>query len=350
MSFRPTSKGHWGISLYGFIASIFAISLFSWQIGLCIFISQFIIFIAILKFRSENRVEGVWWGVVFSFVKRGLNSLHKIVQGTKNWRPILMSITFNGEKNYPDKIAYISEKIALYQGLVNMNIINDRRGENEIKKYDFTIPASLVAVNDPTEAVLSLVQSSNPSGIDPNSILLEYSKKINTVEVMNKILDLEKNIFLLKNAERFKKHEKIDIWWRGEKNGNLMVLLAYIMNSSVESSKRKNHSIRIIRKLNPGEKEEQVKKDITQIIEKARLNGEIVVLSEDENNFTETLEKVSKDSDLIILGLPGTIKNEGIKKLFKLNELFFIQEIEKYNNLPTILFVKSSTLFNLIEE
>ena len=351
-TFRPTTKGHWAISLYGFLAALFAIALFSWKIGIAVFISQYIVFRLILKYKSENKLEGVWWGVLFAFITKSLKSLKKIVQGSKNWRPILTSISFGGAKNYPKKIAYFSEQIAAYQGLVNMNIISSETENGvEVDKLNFDIPIKLIKVTNPTEAVLSLIQASYPSGIEPNSVLLEYSKKIDTVKIINKTLSLEKNVLLLKNAEKFEKHEKIDIWWRGERNGNLMVLLAYIINSSVEQQKRKDYRIRVIRKLDLNENIDDVEIEIKEILDKARLNGEVVVLSSESNSsFIDTLTEVSKDSDLLILGLPGNIKSDGLTKLFNLNEIFFAQEIEKYNHLPTILFVKCFSIFNLIEE
>jgi len=353
-TFRPTSKGHWLISLYGFLTSIFAIALFSWKIGVLIFLSQYLIFVLILRFKTENRLEGVWWGVLFSFITKGLKSLQKIVQGTKNWRPILTAITFNGENNYPDKIGYISEKIASFLGLVHMNIISidnnilNNKSDNDIKKYN--IPTCYINTVDPTESILTMVQSSHLGGFNPNTVLIEYSKKIDSVKIINKILSLGKNILILKNAEKFQKHEKIDIWWRGEKNGNLMVLLSYIINLSKDAKINKNSAVRVIRKLGETEEEITVSNEIKNILEKARVNGEILVLPHNDEVFVNDLKKVSGETDLIILGLPGNFKNEGLTKVFRLNELFFSQEIEKFNELPTILFVKSYSYLNLIEE
>jgi len=417
-TFRPTSKGHWAISLYGFLAALTAICLFSWKIGIAIIVSQFIIFQLILKFKSENKLEGVWWGVLFSLVSKGLVALKKVVQGTKNWRPIITTILFQGDRipktidsvhftddilpniksqedeklllqsyrkdgtNYvlsldldnikdikikhfeiwqalvrtgyiaPVRITYLADRIASYQGLVNQNIIHSNIKENNFIPINSTnISTSIININDPTQAVLSIIQASNPGGIDSNSILLDYSKKINTVQIVDKILSQNKNVFILKNGSKLKKHENIDIWWRGEKNGNLMVLLAYIINNSVDVRLRKSYKIRIIRKLAENENADVARDEMSDLMKKARLTGDVLTLLYSSEPFHETLIHVSKNADLIMMGLPGDVSvMEGIGKFFKLDEMFFDKEINKYDDLPALLFVKSASLMNLIEE
>ncbi|MCG8572193.1 MAG: amino acid permease [Spirochaetes bacterium] len=350
-SFRPTSKGHWSISLYGFAICMGVIALDNLMIGIGVILSQGLIFFLLLKFKSQNKLEGVWWGVVFSMVTRNLFSLKKIVQGTKNWRPILNCFAFAGEDNNPQKVAYLAEKIALYQGMVNLNIINNTpENQDQIAPKQFKIPTRLVNINDSTEAILSIIQSSHPGDIEPNSILLEYTRNINSIEIINQILKLRKNVFLLKNGSKLADHQKIDIWWRGEKNGNLMVLLAYIINNTLDLKTRDNYTIRIIRKIGPDENTNTANNEMHTLLEKARLTGEVIVLPHSNQPFPETLYDHSKDADLIMMGLPGNINKDGLAKLFKLNEVFFDQDIIKYDNLPAILFVKSAYQLNLLVE
>lgn len=352
-TFRPTFKGHWAISLYGFLAAIITICIFDPLIGVSIIAAQLLLFWLILRFKSENRLEGVWWGVLFSFVTSSLKSLKKIVQGSKNWRPIVTAFSFDEENHSPDKTCYISDKIASYQGLVNMNVIElakESSIKNKLNLDEFNIPVKYINTSDPTEAILSIVQASNPGSLESNSILLEYSTKINSIEIINQILRLEKNVFLIKNSQKLEKHEVIDIWWRGEKNGNLMVLLAYIINNSIEIKRRRSHKIRIIRKLGVEENSEIARAEMTTLLQKARLSGEVMIIPHNDEPFIETLHKISSEADLVMMGLPGNIKSDGLAGLFKLNEVFFNQEITRYDEMPTILFVKSAYHLNLIEE
>ena len=350
-TFRPTSRGHWLISLYGFLASVIAISLFSWIVGILIFISQYLIFQLILRYKAKGKLEGVWWGVLFSFISRGLSALNRIVQGTKNWRPILSAVAFSEKDSCPEKISYLAETIASYKGLVNLHIIKTgKNSEIDVDISQYKIPTGIISAADPSQAILSIIQMNNLGGISHNTILLEYTRKVDTVRIINRILSLDNNILLLKNGKKLQKNDMIDIWWRGEKNGNLMVLLAYIMKSSIENRVNKSDRIRIIRRLDEGDVEESSYAEMVNLLEKARLTGEVVILPFTDEPFVDTVYKTSSNSDLIMMGLPGNYTDREGRRFFNLNEFFFNKEINRYDELPPILFIKSAYVMNLIED
>ena len=349
-SFRPTFKGHWLISLYGFVSCLVAISLFNWKIGLMIFLSQYWMFKLILKYKAEGKLEGVWWGFLFRLITRALESLQGIVQGSHNWRPVIASFAYREEYEIWKKIAYLSEKLASYQGLVSLNILTlPKLSEDSLDCSSLSIPVVEISTGAPGQTVLDLMQSCQHSGISPNTVLMQYHSKLENVKILNKALSLNKDILFLKNGERFKTGGTLDIWWRGEQNGNLMVLLAYIMNLS--SEERDRYDIRIIRKLGKNEEKDQAESELYSLLKKARLSGKILILDAPEVSFKETLDKVSSSTSLIMMGLPGNyVAENGNRSLFKLNEFFFDKEVSGYGNLPAILFVRSSRPMTLMEE
>ncbi len=349
-TFRPTFKGHWLISLYGFIACILIISLFDWRVGLFVFVSQYIIFRLILKFKSEGKLEGVWWGFFFTLITRALARLKSIALDSRNWRPIVSAYAYhNGAWS---ETAQVAEKIATFQGWAHLNILSGplKEDENEIDTSSLTIPSAVIQASDSTKTILALLQTSNPIGINPNTILLEYNYKVDNISILNKILLMGKDILLFKGGEKLKKSERLDIWWRGERNGNLMVLLAYIMNRSLIDNDEPVFKVRIIRKLQEEEKIETTKIEIASLLNKARLSGEIMILPFDTIPFIETLEAVSGNASLIMMGLPGNYIENQKRKLFKLDKFFFTKEIKKYDNLPPTLFVRSARHIKLTED
>jgi len=50
------------------------------------------------------------------------------------------------------------------------------------------------------------------------------------------------------------------------------------------------------------------------------------------------------------MGLPGNFAKESKVKIFNLNEYFFDKQISKYDDLPSILFIKSAQHIELIEQ
>ncbi|MBN2443302.1 MAG: amino acid permease [Spirochaetales bacterium] len=350
-TFRPTSRGNWMISLYGFVSSLIAIILFNWLIGLIIFTSQFIIFKLILRYKSKKKLEGVWWGVVFEFMTRGLKSLKKIVQGAKNWRPIVTAIAFNGKKNCPQQIANLADKIASFKGLVNMNIIfSDQSEVEEFNATRYSIPLGFIVNSNPTSGILSSIQISHPGGIIPNTLLIEYEKELNTTKIVKTLLRLEKNILILKNGEHLSSFTHLDIWWKSEMNGNLMLFLAYIIYNSVSYISRQDITIRIIYVLEPEEKESDVLSEFKALLLKSRLKGDILLEPYSKEPIHKTIERVSENTSLILLGLPGTFIKEEKSKVFNFDEYFFDRELERYDNHPPILFVKSAKKISLVED
>lgn len=347
-TFRPTNKNHWSISLFGFLSSIAVIMLFNFWIGIFILGSQYLLFKLILTYKSENKVEGVWWGVLFFLITKGLKKLNKLIQGSKNWRPVLSTIAFSENHNYISKIVLIAKNIASYKGLTNFDIITTQGKLIAKDEIIDSIPFNIIECPNETNAALAIIQASHPGDLTSNTILLEYSDKVNTVKIVNKILELQKNLLLLTNIENIKKFDRIDIWWRGEKNGNLMALLAYIIHIS---NKTINKSYRIIRKLSASENEKESYDELVDLLKRSRLSGEIVILPFNENPFIDTLRENSTDTDLILLGLPGNyIEKAKRTRIFQLNEFFFTKELKKYKNLPPILFVKSVKKIELVEE
>ena len=352
-SFRPTFRGHWAISLYGALACLFAICLFSWQVGILVFTSQFFLFWLILRYKSNNRLEGIWWGVQFSLIQNGLRRLSKIVQGTHNWRPVVTAVGFCDEEEGWKVIGSVAESLAFYQGLVSLHLIKSPRKFNSPADTSrIKIPASIIETPEPSHAILTLFQAGGNSGVDSNTLLIQYHPKVENVSFLQKALDMNKNILFLKEGHLMKETGTIDIWWRGERNGNLMVLLAYIINISRGESRQESYRIRILRKLGGEENEEYARSELNTLLDRARLAGEIRILPDSDEKFLDTLRTESEGAALVMMGLPGnyeenTLQNQIRGSLFKLDEFFFTREIGNYRDMPAILFIRSAKVMEL---
>lgn len=351
-AFRPTFKNHWLISFYGFFACIAAICLFNWKIGIVIFISQYIMFRLILKYKANGRLEGVWWGFVFSNIKRGLVRLDRIVQGTRNWRPVLTAVAFPENRNECAAVVRIAEQIASFQGLVSCNLLTGLKEDDHLLRLDevtSSVPISYVKSSNMTESIITLLQGGNVTGIDSNSVLLAYNQGINNIKVIKAVLAAEKNLLLYKPGRIYEGSMKLDIWWRGERNGNLMVLLAFIINRYLRDRKFAPYEIRIIRILERGQVETEARAEISELLKLSRLEGEILILPRSDRGFNDILNETSSGASLIMLGLPGNYENRG-SDVFRINQLFFDREIKSYKDLPPVLFVKSHEVMDLIED
>ncbi len=97
-----------------------------------------------------------------------------------------------------------------------------------------------------------------------------------------------------------------------------------------------------------GEDREEATRQLKFIMEKARLKGDIMNLPDDQVPINETVEEHSSDAYLILMGLPGE-RAGGIARLFALDRLFFEKEVQKFEHLPPLLFVKAHDVMALFD-
>jgi len=367
-SFRPASKGHWLISLYGFLVCSIVMIIFnppvSIFIGLGIGFFQIILFLLILKYKSKNKVEGVWWGVIFSLAGFLTSKLRRIVQGSKNWRPVVKVFAFGGNNDdVNNAVLRIGEMIASYQGLVTSHLITTSSNDvlKEVRR-GLEEPVHRVIVNNKSEltmAVNSIIQSGDYSNIRTNSVLLQYDNKINWESVINQVVNKSQMNLMLykdnpyfswKSARNVYTDYNIDVWWRGTANGNLSALISYIIHRSNLAGKIKTN-VRIIRKIDGDDQMSQAKIDLETLITKARLTGSPLILPRDNRDILETIRDVSKDANLIMIGLPDSKKETMEKRNIFQNMLYsFEKQVDAFDSLPPVLFVKASHQINLLEE
>lgn len=367
-SFRPSSSGHWIISLYGFIICTVVMIIFSppvsIAIGLGISAFQIILFLLILKYKSKNKVEGVWWGVIFSIAGFLISKLRHIVQGTKNWRPVVKVFAFCNSTDTPNNaVLRIGEMIARYQGLVTSHVVTTK-DDDRLKEMERGLvePVNKVIVNgrsDITMAVKSIIQAGNYSNIKSNTVLLQYDNRVDwecvvdqvvNTSGMNLMLYKDNPFFSWKSARNVYSDYNIDVWWRGTANGNLSALISYIIHRSNLAGKVKTN-VRIIRKIDGDDQMGETKKELETLITKARLTGSPLILPRDDRGILETIKDVSRDANLIMIGLPDTKKESKEKKsLFQSMVYSFDKEVDAFDSLPPVLFVKASHEINLIEE
>jgi uncharacterized glyoxalase superfamily protein PhnB len=90
----------------------------------------------------------------------------------------------------------------------------------------------------------------------------------------------------------------IDIWWRGMRNGSLMVILAYLLSLNSEWSGAK---IRILRVVNTPDEMKSAREELEKLIEAARMDVAVQTFLADDT-FPNMLQKYSGNSTVVFLG------------------------------------------------
>jgi amino acid transporter len=324
-SYRPKFKVHWSISLLGAFGCYCAMFLIHTPATIVAIIISYGIFF-LLERRSMNQSWGdVRSGAWFSLVRFALLKLEDYKWHPRNWKPNMLVFSGNPrERGYlADLVRWLSKGKGINtlvqlivgkpkdmggkEGMKALGLKNLRRFISESKMETF---AKCEVVSEFEEGVLVTSQAHGVGGVRPNVVLFGWSDKLETqtmlVRIMRKLYILNKSVFILKIGDEenaFRNKKTIDVWWaRGGGNGDMMLLLAHLISLHHDW---KSPRIRMLTLIDDPEGKEQAKKNIDNLLKKARLKKEPVILTKErpDQPVSEVVYENSKDTDLTILGL-----------------------------------------------
>ena len=324
-SFRPKFHlFHWTVGCYGAIAC-FAAALF---INALCFLAAFVV-VAALFFIVRRRALASTFGdarrgYYFEHIRRDLLRLDSMPADAKNWRPQIL-ILAGAEKKHQSLIRYGS-------------LLNNERGILTVARIMSVTPESgsveqkrrsaflamrrmsaevgidffpqVVATQDESEfdrALNILLQSHSYGPLAPNIVLSGWPVNQERIEAfcsnLLTIQRLKMNSLLLINPSNGREIESaptqgpIDIWWRGRKNGSLMLILAHLLVCNRNWAKT---PIRLIR-MAPASQRDSAEQELLALAEEARIEAQNLVVT-DERDFATAFRKYSADSSVIFLG------------------------------------------------
>lgn len=347
-SFRPTSRGHWAISLYGFVICMAVIAQFNVWVGIGLLAAQMLMFWLLLRYRSNGRLEGVWWGAQFRIATRGLTRLGTIEQGSKNWRPIVGAFAFSDDEAGRAATFEIAGRIGRFKGLLMYNVLRVARRtppdeRNEVASEDVPTrhQVHIESEREYDSTIRAISQAVLPAGLAMNTVVFPYDTRLDITELTFFLHGRGKNVLLFRNGIAGSEVDgRIDVWWKGEKNGNLMALLAYMIATSDREAGLPRRSVRLLRKLTTTEDPESARRDMEELATAARLDAEVDCIAGDDRPFLQTVRVRSAGATLVLMGLPGEPVGP-LRRLFHADERRLRNTVESMDGLPPILFVKA---------
>ncbi len=326
-SFRPTFRlNHWSIALFGAIVCLAVMFLISalWA-AVSILLSGFLFYI--IK-RSDLRVKwgDVNRGMAYQRARNALLRLEREEYHPKNWRPSILALS-GGAYNRLHLAEYAcwfttgSGIVSIAQVIRGrLEDLSDRRHEAEDILRKFILKENIeafpvVVVEDSIHtAIKALVQCHGISGIRPNTVLLGWSKNPANNEMYTEMLRIVKKMKRsLMVLDCVQKEEKIfipkgaiNLWWAGDKNDSLILLLAYLLQKNPEWS---NNPLRILRPVPERADVENIEKEMQGMLVQSRIEAEILVIP--TVNPLEAVLKAMQPSAALFAGFDP---DEGITK------------------------------------
>ncbi|GIW78931.1 MAG: Na-K-Cl cotransporter [Gemmatales bacterium] len=349
-SYRPRFRWcHWSFSLAGAAGCVAVMFLVDWLWALVAIATMGLLHWYISAKEVEARWGDLQSGLLFERARRALLRLEEELYHPKNWRPIILALSGGGWSR-PHLAVYghwftagrgILSLGQVIQGEVEQRLqrrINQERLLHEfIREQELQAFPAVVVARYLSEGIESLVQSHGLGALRPNTVLLGWPSDPNRVEAfaatLRSVAFLERSILAIRFVEEPEdpwqvEPGTIDVWWRGQKNGELMLLLAHLLTINTEW---RTHRIRLLRVIDNEAGACDVKKHLTTLIETSRIRAtaEVVVADEPRAAIHET----SRDASLVFLGFEAP--EEG-------KESEFIARMEALaGSLPRVVFVDS---------
>ena len=365
-SYRPRFRfSHWSTSLLGAIACLAVMFLIDWVWAI---VSLFLM-AGLCWYVSLREIEARWGdmqsGLKFERTRRNLLKLEAEIYHPKNWRPNILALS-GGAWTRPHLAVY-GHWLSAGHGILTLSQIisgevEDRLTQRNsaekllrsfIEKQELEAFPSVVIAPFVSDGIESLVQCHGIGGLRPNTVLLGWPNDVAKAEIFGSNLRLISQLDRSIVAVRLKQlaapgsqtsgetaqddpwdvpSGTIDVWWRGQKNGQLMLLLAHLLTLNPEWRHR---TVRLLRVVDNETAAEEVEKHLTKLSEESRIEAEAVaIVAAEDSDVAATIQTWSRSSALVLLGFEAP--DEG-------NECDFFASIEQIaGSLPRVILVDSA--------
>jgi hypothetical protein len=244
-----------------------------------------------------------------------LKRMDKNAETVKNWRPTLLAFSTNELNNHPiaNLLHWISSRSSitkmyfLHKGNIKKQTGRNKEFQrnltNYVKDHKLEIFPRAVVSDNLQKTIYNLTQAETIGNLPLNTVLIDFDKRLKINDLVDNMKSLEKNLLVMRNQSGFSDFKRVDVWWSSRKNGNLMILLAYLITHS-DKWLENGATIRIYHVVRNLEDEEQEIKYLQKIIDQSRIeNIEIEIIEERKKSIKHLINTQSADADLAIIGL-----------------------------------------------
>lgn len=323
-SFRPTFRVHWFFSLLGALGCIAVMFLINALATVIAFIFVGVIFTWLKRREMQSAWGDIGRGIWMAVIRAGLMRLRED-QEPKNWRPNPLVLAGSPTKRW--HLIDFANTITHNRGLLSIASLIPEGAMSMDQKQSMTSNireflskrgiqglVKVIAANDRFQGVIDLVQSYGLGSLAPNTIILGDSEDPNFrgdfCNMISKFHEFQRNVLIVHKGEgekAFRERKRIDVWWGGLKgNGGLMMILAYLMNTSLDWREAELHIKMMVQ---DEDAVDQTRENILALLEEIRIRAIVDIIPSKNRSFDEVLKKHSSNADLVFLGLAELDEN-----------------------------------------
>jgi len=320
ISYRPTIKIHWIISLFGCFGAGIVMFLIN-PLACVIAISLEVMIYWYLKRKALKSSWGdVRAGLWSSIARIALIKLKEKKSFARNWHPNILLFSSNPTRlmrltrvanwfNQDKGIVTVCRTMEgnLKDSNVKTNAIQLEM-EQELANQKITAFPEVHIVPDFEAGIVGIIQANGFAGMKSNTVMFGWTSGVDRIQRLLRIVrvvsEMKRSSILayVPKMEKSSTHNRIDVWWRGmQKNGDMMLLLAHLLNLNTEWRQAKLYVRTII---NSEDEQITMNKKLKTLMNESRISAESdVIFNKDKENLIELMHRTSKDADIVFLGL-----------------------------------------------
>jgi amino acid transporter len=346
-SFRPRFKYfHWSTAMIGGIGCIVAAVLIDVGAALIALAAVALVFLYISRRVLAGSFGDARRGYIFERVRANLRRLTRYEPDPKNWRPTTLALSGNPKTrttlmwyaNWLVSGRGIVSMVNVIEGEVHEKVEERKQVQKELETFldDKKIEAYVEVIVNPSfdQALAVLLQAQSIGPLKPNMVVSGWPSMPRDFQQFARQLrvthDLGMSQVILVDHGLPVEPRRIDVWWRGQENGSLMVILAYLLTQNWMWSRTR---IRLIMVEAPGQSKADVEKKLEQLLDAARLDADYLAL-EPTDDFRQCLRDNSGDADLVMLGFRPPSDDDA--------EVFHTRYSRMVEDMPTTMIVSST--------
>ncbi len=350
-SYRPQVKVPWLISLAGAVGCYAAMFLIHAPATIVAIITTLCLYVYLGRKDIQSTWGDIKSGIWFSLARFALLKLEDSELYPQNWRPNIL--VFSGNHKTGRHLIFFAHWlgkkkgiVSLYQMIFGNNDFILRHSatatkilNNFISTNNLPALGHVCIAEDFRSGIKQVCQTSGMGRMQSNLVLLGWCKKSSReIEFARLIRDLhylQKSVLILNipTENAFGNYKRIDVWWGGmQNNGNLMILIAYLICQNSEWRECEINLNMIIAK---EQGRAAATTNLKKILQDARIEANVNVFVQDSPKVKVPylIRKHSQDADLVILGM--RLPEEGQEEAFIERMILFLA------GLPTALLIKS---------
>jgi len=355
-SWRPKIALPWILPLAGGLACLAVMFLISPVASLVAITFETLLWGALRRRERLAELGDVRRGAYEQLIRWSLVRLARRPMTARNWRPHVLVFADDIERRID--LVRFGTWFAAGRGVVTVCelVVGDvmdeapQLQERRERTERVLAAAKLVAfpevdiVADVVPGMVSVSQANGIAGLDSNTILVGFPNSIERLSeflgVLRRLECLHRSMVLGRvRSERTgtsRKEQEIHVWWGGRQaNGDLMLLLAYLLTRSAEWRRARIHLLTIPAE---GESDDEALRALEELIAEVRIPAEPGVVSREPGaSIAKVIQARSVDADVVFLGLNVPAADEVAQYAERILELI--------EPLPTVFLVRNSTLF-----